>query len=88
MHKPLTFRQKAAVILSSKPVDWFFIFLIVLYMGLVIANIIIDNGCETDQAILDALQALRYVEVAILSLFILEIMAKSASMGLKVRFFI
>lgn len=64
--------------------DWFFLFLIIIYMGLVVANIVIDDGCVSDQKILDALQALRYVEISILTLFILEIFFKTLFMGLKV----
>ena len=80
----MTFREKAAVFLGSKCMDWFFLFLIIIYMGLVVANIVIDDGCVSDQKILDALQALRYVEISILTLFILEIFFKTLFMGLKV----
>jgi hypothetical protein len=66
--------------------DWFFLGLIIVYMGIVVADLIIDNGCITSHGILLALQILRYVEISILSLFILEIAFKSAAMGLKVCF--
>jgi len=81
-------RQKMAGFLMSKCMDWFFIAWIIVYMLLVFVTIIFDNGCVTEQATLDALQALRYVELAILILFLLEIFIKTWALGFKVSFFL
>lgn len=71
--------------MNSRCMDWFFIGLIVIYMGLVFANIAVDSGCNTSSETQLALQILRYIEIGILALFMLEILIKWMAMGFKVN---
>lgn len=84
-YKRLSSRQKVAAFMNSRCMDWFFISLIVIYMGLVFANIAVDSGCNTSSETQLALQILRYIEIGILALFMLEILIKWMVMGFKVN---
>lgn len=72
-------------IMSSKLVEITVIILIIIYMLIVVVNILLDDGSfNSDQDMDDALQDLKYLELAILSLFTLEIVLKVWAFGLRV----
>lgn len=58
--------------------------LIFLYMLLVFINILMETGVEEDVDMMNAIQGLKFAELGILSLFIVEIILKVAVFGVKV----
>jgi Ion transport protein len=82
-----TFREKMNDFMSSKFVEMFMILLIVLYMLLVLVNVFLDNNCDGNSSSTDeTLQDLLYVEIVLVSIFLLEIFLKVYAMGIKVFF--
>ena len=79
-------RAKFAMLVNSKYTDTFIIVLIVIYVVMVLISMIIDEGsCTTNQTIIKTLRVLKYIEIGILSIFIIEIIVKSFALGIKVH---
>ena len=73
--------------MSSKLVEINVIILIVIYMLIVLVNILLDDGSfnsDNNEKIDYALEMLKYLELAILSLFALEIILKVLAFGFRV----
>lgn len=63
----------------NKYMDLFFIILILVYIALVVVNVIVEDGCSADHSTF--VESLHYCEVAILGVFILEIILKVIALG-------
>lgn len=63
--------------------------LIVFYVMLVLVNIVIDDGsCTSGYGLIKAVLYLKYIELGILGIFIIEILIKAVAMGMQVRLII
>ena len=79
-----TLREKLSTLLRSKTVEITVMGLTFLYMMLVFINIMMETGVEEDLDMMHAIRGLKFAELGILSLFIVEIILKVGAFGIKV----
>lgn len=77
-------KTRMGIILNSKLVEVIVIILIIFYSLLVLANIVLDD-CDNGQGVKDALNALKFVELGVVILFVIEILLKVYGFGFKAR---
>ena len=72
-------------ILKSRVVEVSILGLIAIYTLLVLVTVLLDDGSDNSKPVIKALNILKYVELGILIVFIIEILLKVWAMGLQVN---
>lgn len=79
-----SFRRKLTNLLHNRITEIFLMGLILIYTLLVLVNIVLDDGTDTNQTITDTLRVLKFLELAILVIFMIEIIFRVCAFGVKV----
>ena len=82
---PSPVKIQTRVFINSKMYESFDVGLIYLYTIVVLVILVLYNGSDTTQTLMNVIQNLEYLELAIITLFILEVLLKIWALGLKVN---
>lgn len=77
-------KKLLAEIVNSKVVELVTLVAIIVLILIVLTNTVLDDSCSNGKAIEDAVRALKFVELAILGIFVLEITMRVFGLGIRV----
>jgi len=80
---PADFRARLAEILNSKVVEIAIVILIICYSLLVMTSIVLDD-CDNSDRVENAVNTLKFVELGVVILFMVEIALRVYAFGFKV----